>query len=214
MTAPTGIMLRLREETAPHHEHAESRPLEQSLVRGVLPRELYCDMLEQRYLIHRELEAQARKLRESQPMLAKVLEDTLFQESNLHADLVALGRDPKTAQPKGATQRLIHEIQSLGRTGSMALLGVYYVFEGSKNGARFIAKRVGPAYGLSPGPGMLYLDPHGEAQRPIWMEFKQRMDACHFSQADQDAMVEAAKLTFDCIADLDDEMMRGQAVHS
>lgn len=206
LSTTPGLMSRLRDETQEQHQRAESRPFEQALFKGTLPKPRYVQMLAQRYLIHRVLEREARHLRGAYPFLGAVLHDTLFQEKNLAADLACFGVDVESIQPAVATRALCADIERLAAERPLALLGVYYVFEGSKNGARMIAKRVSQAYELQPGPGMLYLDPHGDQQRPLWMEFKQRMDACGFAAADQDAMVAAARLTFDRVGELDDEL--------
>ena len=56
-TAPTGIMGRLKAETAEQHAIAESKPLEVALVAGSIDHDQYKQYLAQRWLIHRELEA-------------------------------------------------------------------------------------------------------------------------------------------------------------
>lgn len=200
------VMARLRDETTEHHQRAESRPFERALLGGTLPRALYVELLAQRYLVHRVLERAARDLRDAHPVLVDILRDELFQEANLVADLEHFGIDQDAIVATRATRALIEEIERLADQRPLALLGVYYVFEGSKNGARYVARSVANAYGLPPGSGLRYLDPHGEQQRALWLDFKQRMDDCAFSTADQDAMVAAARLTFDCVGELDDEL--------
>lgn len=200
------IMTRLRDETAERHKHAEGRQMEQALVRGVLPRELYVEYLSQRLLIHRALETHVLRLCESDRRLDGLISPQLLQESNLRADLEFFQVDPASIVPREATRRFIAEIQRLSGQTPVALLGAYYVFEGSKNGARFIARALWKAFGLRPGPGTQYLDPHGEQQRPLWQQFKEAMDRIPFAQNEMDAMVEAAKGTFDAVAELDDEI--------
>ncbi|MGE3182651.1 MAG: biliverdin-producing heme oxygenase [Phycisphaerae bacterium] len=200
------IMSRLREETALHHERAENKPLEQALVSGSLPRDMYVAMLQQRFLIHRTLEAQIRELRAADAAVERIVQDELFQEENIVADLTSFGADAEHVMPMRATKSLLDLILTCAKQTPLALLGIYYVFEGSKNGSRFIARKIGPALGLTREHGMRYLDPHGENQRPLWMAFKQRMDAVGFADDAQDAMVEAAKRTFDAIGALDDEI--------
>jgi len=204
-------MARLRDETAEHHARAESKPLEQALIAGELERSGYVRYLQQRYLIHAALEQEVAKLRDGHAPLSNVVRDELFQTGNLRRDLEFLGADGDGRVPLAATRKLLDEIERLATAEPLALLGIYYVFEGSKNGARIIAKRIARAHDLTPGPGLLYLDPHGEEQRPLWLALKGGMDACDFSPADQDAMVAAAQFTFDRIAELDDEIYAGCA---
>lgn len=200
------VMARLRDETTEHHKRAENKPLEIAMVSGELPREMYIAMLQQRLLIHRELEAHIRTLRATDPVVATIVPDKLFQEENIRADLESFSADTDDITSLTATQKLIDRIRYYATEMPQALLGIYYVFEGSKNGSRFIARKLGPALQLSRESGMRYLDPHGDEQRPLWLEFKQMMDAAEFAEPIQDEMVTAAKMTFDAIADLDDEL--------
>lgn len=201
------IMGRLREETSAHHRHAESRALEQGLLRGDLAREAYVEMLRQRFVIHRALEERVRELWARHAFVARLVEPELLQEQNLRRDLLHFGAAPEAAAPLPSARRLIAEIERLAAERPLALLGVYYVFEGSKNGARYVARSVRAAYGLAAGAGTLYLDPHGERQRALWQQFKERMDLAPLSANDRDEIVAAARLTFECVAALDDEIL-------
>jgi heme oxygenase len=115
-----------------------------------------------------------------------------------------LGVEPSTIEPLKGAQNLVETIQQA--PSPAVLMGIYYVFEGSKNGARFIARALGKAWGKTDGEGMKYLDPHGEAQRGLWMKFREDMNAIDWSSEEQDTMVKAAQDTFDAISALDDEI--------
>lgn len=198
-----GIMLRLREETAEQHKRAEQRPLEQLMIRGAIDRGLYGQSLGQRYLMHSALEKALDGLRAEDPAVAQIVTNDQYQAPNAEADLRFFGVDVATLQTLPATARFATLVK---KTTSRALLGSLYVFEGSKNGARYIARALMRPLSLSPAGGMRYLDPHGDQQRPLWDAFKQRMDAAEFSGVEMDEMVAAAKATFDCIGELDDEL--------
>lgn len=204
-TTGADFMTRLKAETWPLHQHAESRPMEQALVQGTLPKPQYVQYLEQRHLIHRALEAHVRGLAVNSPALAQMLRPELFQESNLVADLEFFGSSPESVKPARATVAFLQEMEKLLQCEPLALLGCYYVFEGSKNGARFIARAVGHAYRLT-GDGLRYLDPHGERQRELWARFKNEMNSISFTAAQQEAMIAAAKRTFEFVSQLDDEL--------
>lgn len=206
-TAPTGLMTRLREETRPNHEYAESRDFERALLAGTLPLELYVRMLEQRFLIHAALEREVRTLRSAYPFLAAVLEDRLFQEPSLREDLAHFGVDPGVCTPCAATEKLIAAVERAAAEDPLALLGMYYVFEGSKNGARYIARSVRAAYGFPDGRGTAYLDPHGDQQRALWQEFRAKLDAAPIRGAAHDSIIAAAKVAFDCVAEIGDELL-------
>ncbi len=200
------LMQRLRDETAEHHKRAESRPLEQSLARGQISRKAYAEYLGQRLRIHEVLESEAFSAAERDSRLRGLIEPNLLQANNLRSDLRFFGVDPSGVRALSAANDLIDEIRRLSATQAAAVFGVYYVFEGSKNGARFIARALMKTLGLTSGPGLQYLDPHGEAQRALWIGFKERMDRIDFSPEESDAIVAAAGFTFDRVADLDDQL--------
>jgi heme oxygenase len=203
-TASAGIMGRLKSETAAQHAEAESKPLEAALVAGAIGQDQYKQYLAQRWLIHRELEAATDAALKKDARLQSLGLPDLYQTKNLESDLAQLGVDLKSIQPmKGAT-RLVAEIKSAPSPAT--LMGIYYVFEGSKNGARYIAKALG---GRARITALKYLDPHGEAQRGLWMKFRADMDAIAWTPAEQDSMVKAAQATFTSISSLDDEIHAG-----
>ena len=202
--APTGIMGRLKAETAEQHAIAEAKPLEAALVAGSIDHDQYKQYLGQRWLIHRELEAATDRALAEDRRLSHLGLPGLYQTANIEADLGYLGVETSTIEPLKGAQNLVGTIQQA--PSPAVLMGIYYVFEGSKNGARFIARALGKAWGKSDGEGMKYLDPHGEAQRGLWMKFREDMNAIDWSSEEQDTMVKAAQDTFDAISALDDEI--------
>ena len=205
-TSTPDFMSRMKEETWPLHQQAEGRPLEQALVKGTLPRPLYVRYLEQRLLVHRALEAHARELARQVPALKAVIREELFQEENLIADLKHLGANPSGIRPCRATLTFLGEMEAFLNNEPLSLLGCYYVFEGSKNGGRYIARAVSHAFQLKPGPGLLYLDPHGEQQRPLWARFRQDVNQLELTPQQQDLLIATAKRTFELVSQLDDEL--------
>lgn len=196
------LMARLRVETQTEHKRAESSEFEQALVSGRVTRPLYVAYLEQRYHIHAALEPAVLDLVRSQARLGDLIPESLRQSGNLSADLAHLGiSTPADALPP--TREFVTELGRLGDRGCVSLLGAYYVFEGSKNGARFIAKAVQRALGLSGPDGLRYLDPHGAAQRELWAAFKGRMNAVEFTRVEQDLMVGGAKRAFAAVHAID-----------
>ena len=197
-------MARLKSDTSAQHAEAESKPLEAALVSGAIGHDQYKKYLAQRWLIHRELEAATDAALQKDSRLGSLGLPGLYQTKNLESDLAQLGVDLKSIQPlKGAT-KLIAEIKNAASPAT--LMGIYYVFEGSKNGARYIAKALA---GRARITALKYLDPHGEAQRGLWMKFRADMDAIAWTPAEQDSMVKAAQATFTAISSLDDEIHAG-----
>jgi heme oxygenase len=203
-TAPTGIMGRLKAETAEQHAIAEAKPLEAALIGGSIGHDQYKEYLAQRWLVHRELEAATDRVLDEDRRLSGLGLPGLYQRANLEADLAHLGLDTAAIKPLKGSEDLIGTIRNA--PSPAVLMGIYYVFEGSKNGARFIARSLGKAWGKTGLEGMKYLDPHGEAQRGLWMKFREDMNAIDWSAEEQDVMVKAAQDTFDAISALDDEI--------
>lgn len=193
------ITERLRTETRDLHTKAEKAPLQEELVKGKLPRELYADMLEQMLLVHRELEQAIREHRPSVPALAAVVTDEQFQEPYLLEDLAFFGRDPQHIDPLPETRESVAEIRRTAREDPLGLLGLHYVLEGSNNGNRFIAKAAGPAMGIEGNSGLKYLLPYGDRQPQVWAAFKENLAACDLTDAEKDTLVEAAKRMFEMV---------------
>jgi heme oxygenase len=194
---PDGIMARLKAGTAAQHAVAESKPLEAALIEGSIGRAQYEKYLSQRWLIHRELEAATDRALRTDNRLASLGLPSLYQTKNLEADLAHLQSNLKSIRPLPGATNLIQEIQ---KATPSTLMGIYYVFEGSKNGARYISKSLAKAGQTA----LSYLDPHGEQQRPLWMKFRADMDSISWTPTEQDQMVKAAQATFDAISSLDD----------
>jgi heme oxygenase len=200
---PDGIMARLKAGTAAQHAVAESKPLEAALVEGSIGQAQYQKYLSQRWLIHRELEAATDRALKTDARLASLHLPSLYQTKNLESDLARLQSDLQSIQPLPGATHLIREIR---QATPPTLMGIYYVFEGSKNGARFIGKALAKAWGLSDTTSFRYLDPHGEEQRGFWMKFRSDMDGIAWTPNEQDQMVSAAQTTFDAISSLDDAL--------
>ncbi len=205
------IMDRLKEETWGLHQQAERGNLEQDLVKGKLPREVYRDHLGQRYLIHKVLEARLREVRDQDPRLKAIVHDWQFHENDAAVDLKFYGGDPETVQPTPATEKLIKSIQE---ADAISLLGHQYVYEGSNNGAKFIAKALRGAWRLEGLDGTQYLDPYGDKQRERWAEFKSTMEAQEFSKEDGDKIVEAAKATFLQVIEVENDVYPGATANA
>lgn len=208
-TTAAGVMDRLKSETAAQHAAAEARPIEQAMVRGAVTRAQYASYLAQRHIIHGALEPHLARLRTTDSRFARFMDADLFQAERARADLEHLGASAGIACD--ATRSYLGDVERWARETPVALLGAYYVFEGSKNGARYIARALGRALSLTPQAGMAYLDPHGDSQRERWMRFRETVNACEWSAAEAELMVAAAQRTFDAVSAIDDELWAATA---
>lgn len=203
------IMEKLKTLTWPQHQQAERQELEKELISGTLPKELFVEYLAQRYLIHEALEAHLQRAAEKDTRVKTLLAGgRRLHQSRLAQDLEFYGQDALKAQPLEATAAMISDIGEVAAKQPIALLGFFYVFEGSTNGARFIARAIRGAYRLQGADGTRYLDPYGEEQRPLWEDFKTTMNGHSFTSEEEAAIIEAARSTFTHMIEID------QAIHA
>lgn len=199
-------MSQLREATWPQHQHAEARPLEQALAKGKLSREGYIALLEQRLLIHDALEQAWISVGKQDSRITSLVADELLQVENLRSDLKYFNRDLSQIAPLPGTAALNDDIRTAASEQPISILGHYYVFEGSKNGGRMMAKGLRQIYELPERDGTRYFDPHGEQQRDLWQAFKFQVDAIIFNTEERNQIIQAAQCTFDHVSTIDDQL--------
>lgn len=200
------IMQLLKEQTHDLHTYAEQRPLQKAMLKGTLERDRYAAYLGQLMWVHKTLEDAIAANRQTHGAFDIVLRPYQQRYEDLRTDLAFLGVDCGAVSAGAATQRVMDEITALAERLPVALLGMMYVLEGSNNGSKFIARSIMKAYQIAPGPGVSYLDPYGEEQMPRWQHFKRDMDAATFTEQERQELIAAAKLMFQCIADVSDEV--------
>jgi heme oxygenase len=197
----------LKDMTWELHKAAEGHRVQRSLLKGELSREMYATWLGQLLCVHRALESALRDLRGNKPATGRFLNDGRFQEPRIESDLRTLGVDIGGVSPLPAAKRLMAIIEMARAEQPIALLGMHYVFEGSTNGGRFIAKALRQAYGFEGDAGTKYYDPYGEQQRELWASYKQEFDALEISEVERDAMVAAARDVFRAMSEIGDDLI-------
>ena len=105
-----------------------------------------------------------------------------------------------------ATAAFASRIDAWGSVGGAELAGVLYVFEGSTNGGRHIARAVRRGYRLGDHGGAAFLDPYGEAQGERWVEFKEALDRA-VDERDLPAVIAGAETAFDAVAAIGGELL-------
>ena len=198
------IMEILKDATAEQHRDAERRRLQADMVRGRLTAAKYSDWLGQMFLLHRALWEEIERKRGECGPLADVVRDDGCHVSNLRADLARLSVSPDGVRPLPSTLRAILAIRHAAEAEPLALLGYNYVLEGSMNGNRFIARAMQPTLSV---PAFSYLDPYGEAQRPIWLAYRERMNALELDAGQAERLIAAARDMFAFIASMSDELV-------
>lgn len=184
------VMEQLKDATAELHGIAESHDFQRAFVKGALTREQYAAYLGQLLHVHDRVERHLHTLSAARPELADVTRAD--HSSRLRQDLRHLGLEPDAVAAAAPTAALLEAIDRAVATDPLTALGFHYVLEGSMNGNRFIAMGMMRGMGLTPGPGLSYLDPYGERQRAVWASFKESMNGAGFKQSEIDTLVAAA----------------------
>ena len=185
---------RLKRAVADGHARIEGLPLAAAMLAGRLPRDAYLALLGELELIHGPLEAELA----ARPGAVPVYRPAMARAELLRRDRAALGGDPPPA-PLADTQELVERIGTWAAETPAALIGVLYVFEGSRMGSLVLARRLAASLGVpaEPGRGLDYhLD--GAADRPRqWGRLKGELDALPLTAEQQDAVVAAAAEAMD-----------------
>lgn len=200
-------MQRLKSSTAEAHDGAENHPFHRSLATGQATRETYAAYLGQLLHVHQALDGALAQAAASNAFIARVWKPEHHNVSNLMQDIGAMGVCPVHIKPMPAAAAFAAHIAAVAASTPVALLGYHYVMEGSKNGGKFISKVVQRSLGLQGNEGTRYMDPYGENQRAVWMNFRADVDACDIPAAEQEQIIEAAAEMFRTIARVGDDVL-------
>jgi heme oxygenase (biliverdin-IX-beta and delta-forming) len=203
----------LRECTQEQHTRAERHPFQARMVKGEVTRQDYAAYLAQMRPVIAALDAGLRRNQESSAALRGMVAEHHFHTALIDSDLRFLGWSSGDGTLLPATERFLALVERAADQGP-ALIGVWYVIEGSTNGGRFIAKALARALALENGDGTRWFDPHGSQQRERWQGWRAALDAQQFSAEERRAIVEAAAATFDAVYDLLDGLPQRDAVAS
>jgi len=206
-TATEPISARLRTSTQQLHTTAEQHPLQQAMIRGSLSKAQYTAFLGQMLFVHECLEKALRAAAQQCESLGHVVHEHAYQAPRLRDDLQFFGVDPAALSPTQATQTLCQQIKDKSASAPAALLGFFYVLEGSNNGSKFIAKAIRPAFGLTGEQGVSFLNPYGDRQSELWSQFKVEIDAEEFTPEQQQGMIDAACAMFEAISAIGDDLI-------
>jgi len=203
--ATPGIMARLKEETQPLHDRAETHSLQKTLAQGLISKDAYVAYLTQLFHVHSALDEALTAAAKQDERVGGLVESQHLQTQYLVADLGFFMKCPAHVAAGAGAKGLVEQIRNAAKASPVSVLGFHYVMLGSTNGGRFIAKSLRRAFGLEQD-GVRYFDPWGEHQRELWLDFKRAMDATAFTPAEMDAILDAAKAMFEGIARVSDDV--------
>lgn len=188
-----GLATALRDRTREAHTKAERHPVQSRMARGVITREEYAAYLGQLLHVWNEIDDGLARGAKRDPRIGAMVQEYHPHAWRVRSDLRFYGRGE--AAPLDVTRRMMEMVRAAGDCA--AIVGVWYVLEGSANGGRYIAKSLATAFKLDGRDGLMTMDPHGEAQRERWQEWRRALDAQAFSDAEKAEILAAANATFE-----------------
>lgn len=198
-----GSMLKSR--THDQHDAAEKHPFHAVLfgTEGqARARDAYIRSLGQHLHVQETFEPLLRRAANESYTFRSLVRPYHFHLAALREDLSALDAAPEQIRVLPATARFVSHIEACASHDGCALLGVWYVFEGSTNGGTIIAKRVRELLVLPTDAGTKFINPHGPLVRARWGEWKSTLDALEFDMPHRLAIVNAAQETFNAISNV------------
>lgn len=192
----SAVMPELKSATQELHDATEHGSFNKQLVLGQLPRKAFVELLGQFFIVHRELERHLRAATTERPDWQTIVRDYQYQEPYLREDLAYFGVDPDSVEAMPATTAFVARINQYAANDAVGLLGVHYVFEGSNNGSKYIARALRKAYELTDG-GLRYFDPYGENQSAYWQAFKDAMNSVSWTPEEKATLKDAACAAFE-----------------
>ncbi len=190
----------LRERTKEAHTRAEKHPSQARLVKGEATRQEYAAWLGQMLHVWRALDGGLVSLARSDARVARMLKPYHAHAARVESDLEFLGYTPEQHPALPATARCMAWLTELATNRDPALVGAWYVLEGSANGGRFIAKAVSRSLNIAGPRGLAALDPHGEQQRQYWQTWRTDLDAQTWTESEREAVVRAGSAMFDAVS--------------
>ncbi|MFS0722992.1 biliverdin-producing heme oxygenase [Paenibacillus sp. 1P07SE] len=188
MSTASTILTRLKEETAPMHEHIEKNEYAAAIMNNSLSMEKYKDYLMKFYGFIKPWEARLHEV--EHPHGSALSEPSRNKTKWLEQDLTALGvkRQELDRLP------LCDALPDL--TTRARALGSLYVLEGSTLGGQMIAKKLAQVLPVDPQENCRYFYSYGPHTRERWQEFRQELEEEADTAEKEEQMIAAARETF------------------
>lgn len=194
------VMLRLRTETRPQHDHIESVPFSLAMQEGTLPRSSFVAQMMCWERVHGTLESSLADSRDE--AVRAVWRPEMARTGHIRADMAHHGEGSLNDQTIAATDATVTWISSLAQDDPRALLGCLYVLEGSKMGGTILRRCLSEAYDCPPEHLSYFWASSDTSPKPDWDRFKGRMDPALGCREDQDRAIAAAGDMFDHLTEI------------
>lgn len=197
----------LKSATTENHVRAERHPIQAAILSGQISREVYGRLVAQNRHVHEAMERGFDQASRGEPRLSAMFAAHHRRLANYDADLAVFGVAEEHRAPLPAAHAAAGWIGSLAASSPIALLGVLYVIEGSTNGGQFLSRILSKAFGSAANAGLSSLDPHGGHTRERWGAFRVGLDGLTLSTSECEAIIAAARETFDRIGAVMDDVV-------
>jgi heme oxygenase len=195
----SNIRKEIKARTRHLHEGLEELPVSKAIVDETISRDAYAAGLQQHYHVYAALE----RALETTPTLEGVYRQDQSRLEHVRADLTFFGAEPN-AELLEASNAIIALFNRFAAEDPLALLGAFYVFEGSRLGSSVLYLHLSRALDVDPAPGN-GLDMHMGGLATLGRDFKRLLEILErFAEDDEqtEAIVAGAESTFRALRDL------------
>lgn len=202
----------LKQVTWGAHEEVETGPLEQSLVDGALPTEVYADLLAQSLPVYARIEQLAPAFA-ADPIAGPFVRPEVFRTAHLERDLVHYSgpawRNRHELLPE--TLAYLERIEDVAATDPIAWIAHSYTrYLADLSGGLAIDKAITEAYGLTGNDGRwLYTFELPDGVSPTrWKNgYRQLLNILDVPTADKVRLIEEALVAYECNIALNDALV-------
>jgi heme oxygenase len=190
---------RLRRETAPDHNNAESDDVMIRLLRGELPLSLYLELVVQLQAVYDTLEKCARRM-STDPRIGAFMDQALNRVDSLAIDRQEL--EHRLTKSGGdvlpATRDFCTRIETVTRERPLLLLAHHYTrYLGDLSGGIMIGRSVDQNFGFNGGPGVTWFQfPLIDEIDAYKTTYRARLDSLDVSDNEADQLVAEAHLSY------------------
>ncbi|MFM8856025.1 MAG: heme oxygenase (biliverdin-producing) [Actinomycetota bacterium] len=200
VTEPSELFsARLRRETAPDHNNAESDDVMIRLLRGELPLSLYLELVVQLQEVYRTLEDCARRT-SNDPRIGAFMDPVLNRVDSLAIDRKEIER--RLAMSGGdvlpATRNFCARIDTVTRDQPLLLLAHHYTrYLGDLSGGVMIGRSVDKTFGFDGGPGVTWFQfPLIDDSDAYKNTYRARLDSLEMSADESNQFVAEAHMSY------------------
>lgn len=186
------LLEQLRTASRPLHEDNKSLPYFQEMLQGRIRLECYVTHLRAMAVILAAFESGLS--RSDNPHLILLRRDYRPKLRLLQQDLLHFRRRiiPDVGRAMESALTIAADIRLKCMENPVALIGHFYVLEGSSQGARLLVPHIQEGLGLDDNHGLAYLTGHGHSSEGEWWDHAERLNRIPLEAEEREAAVNSA----------------------